>query len=103
MAILSDILTQASGELLSRGDLAGRYDEVRSDAAARASRLIDEAKREGAGLLALAARHGVEIARDYGIPLVTGRHRRPRSAARLWAAAFAILAVAAVVVATSRD
>ncbi len=103
MATLTDILNQASGALLARGDVAQRYDEVRNDAAERAARLLDEARREGTGLLALAARHGAEIARDYGLPLLTGRRPRRRSSWRLWVAAAAIAAVTAVVVASSRD
>ena len=104
MPNLGEILNQASDALLSRGDLAQHYEEVRGDAAARAARLLDEARREGAEFLALAARHGVEIAREYGVPLLTGSGRRKRrSPGRLWAAAVAVLAVAAVVIATSRD
>ena len=104
MGTLTEILNQASDALLSRGDLSGRYEEVRGDATTRAARLLEEAKREGTGFLALAVRHGAELARDYGLPLLTGSPRRKRrSSARLWAAAVAILAVAAVVLATSKE
>ena len=104
MSTLTGILNQASGALLAKGDLAGHYEDVRGDAAVRAARLLDEARREGAEFLALAARHGAEIARDYGLPLLTGSPRRKRrSSCLLWPATLAILAVAAVVIATSRD
>ena len=104
MATLANILQQATGAFLNRGDLEERYEEVRSDAATRANRLLEEAKREGAGLLALAARHGAEMAREYGLPLLAGTaRRRRRSSLRIWAAAAAVAAIAAVVVATSRD
>jgi hypothetical protein len=102
MATLTDILSQASDAFLSKGEVSQRYDEVRSDAAERAARLLDEARREGAGFLALAARHGAEVARDYGLPLLTSGRRRRRSHWRLWVAAAAIAAATAVVL-SSRD
>ena len=103
MPTLTDLLNQASSTILARGEVADRYEEVRSDAAERAARLLDEAKREGVGFLALAARHGAEIARDFGLPLLTGPRRRRRSSWRLWLAVAAVAAATAVVVASSRD
>jgi len=105
MATMTDILDQASDALLTRGDIAERFQDLRNEATVRASRLAEEAKRDGIELLALAARHGAEIARDFGLPLLTGatRRRRRHSAWKLWVAAAAVAAVAAIVVASSRE
>lgn len=80
--------------------LREHVEEFGGETRERADALLDQAKIYGAELLALAARHGVEAVRDYGLPALT-RPRRRRHSGWKWgliaagAAAIAILYLAA--------
>jgi hypothetical protein len=96
------VLNEASKTLREGNeDFADSWGALREEAASRGEQLLDEAKRHGAALLALAAERGVHLAKEYGVPLVSGRRRHRRSAWK-WVIGAAAIAVIAAGIA-SRD
>jgi hypothetical protein len=96
------VLNEASKSLKGGNeDLAESWDALRQEASSRGEQLLDEAKRHAAALLALAAERGVNIAREYGVPLIAGSRRRRRSPWK-WVIGAAAIAVIAASLA-SRD
>ncbi|HKB71311.1 MAG TPA: hypothetical protein VKH46_10745 [Thermoanaerobaculia bacterium] len=96
------VLDEASQTLKDgNDDLAECWKDLRGEAFSRGEALLEEAKRHGAALLALAAGRGVRLAKEYGVPLVTGGRRRRRSGWK-WIVGIAAVAIIAAAVA-SRD
>lgn len=96
------VLSEASKSLKDGNeDLAESFGVLRDEAVVRGEALLEEAKRHGAALLALAAERGVALAKEYGVPLVTGRRRRRRSGWK-WIVGVAAVALIAAGIA-SRD
>ena len=102
MNTLQTVLSEASKSLKDGNEeFADSWGVLRDEAVARGEALLDEAKRHGAALLALAAERGVALAREDGVPLVTGRRRR-RSGWK-WVLGLAAVALIAAGIASSRD
>jgi hypothetical protein len=96
------VLNEASKSLKEGNeDLADSWSALRGEAVSRGEQLLDEAKRHGAALLALAAERGVNLAKEYGVPLIAGRRRR-RGSPWKWVIGAAAIAVIALSLA-SRD
>jgi hypothetical protein len=87
--------------VLGNDELAESWNDLRGEAVSRGEQLLEEAKRHGAALLALAANRGIRLAQEYGGTLIAPRRRRRRSAWK-WILAAAVVAVIAAGVA-SRD
>jgi len=101
MSAWESVLSEATRSLRGGSEeLAGTWEDLRGEALSRGEQLLDEAKRHGTALLALAAQRGMKLARDYGMPLVAPRRRR-RSG---WKWVVAAVAVTVLVVGVaSRD
>jgi hypothetical protein len=77
----------------------GFEDEFRQ----RGQRLVGQARQDATELAALAARHVLELAGEFGLPLAAGRRRRTRRRSMAWlVAAVALVAVSAAAL-TLRD
>lgn len=102
MGAWESVLSEASKSL--RGgteELTHSWEDLRGEALTRGEQLLEEAKRHGTALLALAAGRGIQLAREYGVPLIASRRRRRRSG---WKWVVAALAVTVLVVGVaSRD
>jgi len=97
------VLNEASKSLKEGNeDLAESWGDLREEAVSRGEQLLEEAKRHGAALLALAAERGVRLAKEYGVPLVAGTRRRRRRSGWKWVVGVAAIAVIAATIA-SRD
>jgi hypothetical protein len=102
MSTWQTVLEEASKSLKDgNDDLSECWKDLRGEALSRGEELLDEAKRHGTALLALAAERGVRLAKDYGVPILTGSRRRRRSGWK-WLAGIAAVALIAAAVA-SRD
>lgn len=86
-----------------RKEIEGHVAILRDEALARFERLREQARQEGLELLSIAARQGVELARDCGLALPGARRRRSRFGWGWAVAAVAVAAVAGVLFAASRD
>jgi hypothetical protein len=102
MSTWQAVLEEASKSLKDgNDDLAECWRDLRGEALSRGEDLLEEAKRHGAALLALAAERGVRLAKEYGLPALTGTRRRRRSG---WKWLFGVAAVALIAAAVaSRD
>ena len=101
MSAWETVLSEASKSLREgNGELAESWNDLRGEAVSRGEQLLEEAKRHGAALLALAADRGIRLAKEYGGAFVAPRRRRHRSAWK-WIVAVAVVAIIAGV--ASRD
>lgn len=87
-----------------RKEIEPRVSLLREEALTRLERLRQQARQDGIELLAIAAREGVGLARECGLPLPgAGRRRRRRSTFGWLAAAAVLAAVTAALLVSSRD